>query len=70
MPATAEPAPVLPGLSPICGRPIEARFDAALTSSDGGLLVLRESETLGRCARAGDIWRSTSTGGGWRFTQP
>jgi len=37
MPATAEPTPVLPGLSPICGRPIEARFDAAPMSSDGGL---------------------------------
>ncbi|CAH2606000.1 protein of unknown function (plasmid) [Rhodovastum atsumiense] len=44
MPAITEPTPILPGLSPICGRPIEARFDAALMSSDGGLLVLREVE--------------------------
>ena len=36
--------PVLPGLSQICGRAIEARFDGALMSSDGGLLVLREIE--------------------------
>lgn len=44
MPATVETTPVLPGLSPIGGRPIEARFDGALTSSDGGLLALREIE--------------------------
>jgi hypothetical protein len=44
MPATSEPAPILPGLSPIGGKPIEARFDGALMSSDGGLLVLREIE--------------------------
>jgi hypothetical protein len=29
-------------LSPIRGKPIEARFDAALMSSDGGLLALWE----------------------------
>ena len=40
MPASDESIPVLPGLSPICGRPIEARFDGGLMSSDGGLLVL------------------------------
>lgn len=44
MPATPEPTPILPGLSPICGKPIEARFDGALMSSDGGLLALREVE--------------------------
>ena len=44
MPAIDEPTPILPGLSPIRGRAIEARFDAALMSSDGGLLVLREVE--------------------------
>ena len=44
MPATVETTAILPGLSPICGRTIEARFDGALMSSDGGLLVLREVE--------------------------
>ena len=44
MPATADSTPMLPGLSPIHGRPIEARFDGALLSSDGGLLALREVE--------------------------
>jgi hypothetical protein len=44
MPASAEAIPVLPGLSPLCGRPIEARFDGGLMSSDGGLLVLRQIE--------------------------
>ncbi|GBQ20035.1 transposase [Gluconacetobacter sacchari DSM 12717] len=44
MPATVEPIAFLPGLSPVCGKPIEARFDEALMSSDGGLLALREIE--------------------------
>jgi hypothetical protein len=42
MPATPEPTPILPGLSPIRGKPIEARFDGALMSSDGGLLAQSE----------------------------
>jgi len=44
MPASDQATAILPGLSPICGREIEARFDGALMSSDGGLLVLREIE--------------------------
>lgn len=44
MPAGANAAPTLPGLSPNHGRAIEARFDAALISLDGGPLVLREFE--------------------------
>ena len=35
---------MLPGLSPLGGLPIEARFDDGLASSDGGLLLLREVE--------------------------
>lgn len=35
---------MLPGLSPVCGRAIVARFDGAHLSSDGGLLALREVE--------------------------
>jgi hypothetical protein len=35
---------MLPGLSPVRGKPIVARFDAASMSSDGGLLALREVE--------------------------
>ena len=42
--ATVETTPVLPGLSPVGGKPIEARFDGALMSSEGGLLALREVE--------------------------
>jgi len=42
MPVKIDPNPMLPGLSPVCGRPIVARFDGACMSSDGGLLVLRE----------------------------
>ena len=44
MPANDEATAILPGLSPICGKPIEARFDGVLMSSDGGLLALREVE--------------------------
>ncbi len=44
MPATSEDTPMLPGLSPICGRSIVARFDSPHMSSDGGLLALREVE--------------------------
>jgi Transposase DDE domain group 1 len=44
MPAKVEPTPPLPGLSPVRGKPIVARFDGGRLSSDGGLLVLREIE--------------------------
>jgi hypothetical protein len=42
--ASVEPTLTLPGLSPVCERPIIARFDGDLLSSDGGLLALREVE--------------------------
>jgi len=42
MPVKVESSPLLPGLSPVCGRAIVARFDGACMSSDGGLLMLRE----------------------------
>jgi hypothetical protein len=44
MPATVEPTPCLPGLSPVAGKPVVARFDGESLSSDGGLLTLREVE--------------------------
>jgi hypothetical protein len=44
MPATVESTPLLRGLSPVCGKPIVARFDTAHLCSDGGLLTLREIE--------------------------
>jgi hypothetical protein len=44
MPVKVESTPVLPGLSPVGGMAIEARFDAGCMSSDGGLLALREVE--------------------------
>ena len=34
----------LPGLSPVSGKRIDARFDGGLLSSDGGILLLREVE--------------------------
>jgi hypothetical protein len=44
MPAKVEPTPPLPGLSPVAGKPLIARFDGGQLSSDGGLLALREVE--------------------------
>ena len=44
MPAKVETTPALPGLSPVGGKPVIARFDGGQLSSDGGLLVLREVE--------------------------
>src|SRR4051812_7973010 len=44
MPAKVESTPALPGLSPIGGKTVVARFDGGHLSSDGGLLVLREVE--------------------------
>ena len=55
MPVKVESSPVLPGLSPVRGRSIVARFDGACMSSDGGLLALREGlccKLLPRCAKA------------------
>jgi hypothetical protein len=44
MPADFEITPMLPGLSPVRGKAIIARFDTAHLCSDGGLLALREIE--------------------------
>jgi hypothetical protein len=37
--------PLLPGLSPVLGKPLTAKFDAGRLSSDGGVIVLREVAT-------------------------
>ena len=44
MPVKVESIPMLPGLSPVGGKAIVARFDGVCLSSDGGLLALREVE--------------------------
>ena len=44
MPVRVEPTPALPGLSPVGGKAIVARFDGGCMSSNGGLLALREVE--------------------------
>jgi hypothetical protein len=44
MPADIETTLPLPGLSPVAGKPINARFDGGSLSSDGGLPALREVE--------------------------
>ena len=40
----------LPGLSPVCGKTVIAKFDGGLLSSDGGVLLLREVEQRLRVA--------------------
>ena len=40
-----ETIPYLPGLSPVSGKELHARFDGGRLSSDGGVLLLREIET-------------------------
>jgi hypothetical protein len=44
MPTAIDATLPLPGLSPVAGKPIIARFDGGSLSSDGGLLALREVE--------------------------
>ena len=52
MPAKVASTASLRGLSSVAGKPIVARFDGGLLSSDGGLLALREIEQrLGIAAR-------------------
>ena len=40
-----ETIPYLPGLSPVAGKELHARFDGGRLSSDGGVLFLREIES-------------------------
>jgi hypothetical protein len=42
--AMTDPMLPLPGLSPVSGKSVVAKFDGGLPSSDGGVLVLREVE--------------------------
>lgn len=45
-----DPMLMLPGLSPVAGKSVVAKFDGGLLSSDGGLLLLREVEQRLRVA--------------------
>jgi hypothetical protein len=45
-----DPTLPLPGLSPVVGKQVVARFDSGLMSSDAGVLVLREIEQRLRIA--------------------
>lgn len=58
MPAEVDLTLPLPGLSPVCGKPVKARFDGGRLSSDGGVLLLAEierrlgiAERLARCLK-------------------
>ena len=44
IPTMVDSKPFLPGLSPVLGKVVVARFDGGRLSSEGGLLVLREVE--------------------------
>jgi hypothetical protein len=44
MPAELDLSLPLSGLSPVCGKPVVARFDGGRLSSDGGVLLLAEIE--------------------------
>ena len=46
-----DPMLPLPGLSPVSGKKVVARFDGGLLSSDGGVLALREIEQRQRLAQ-------------------
>jgi len=39
----SDDTPILPGLSPVCGLDVHARFDGGRMSSNGGALLLREA---------------------------
>jgi hypothetical protein len=43
-PVMNDPMLPLPGLSPVCGKTIVAKFDGDVLSSDGSIVVLREVE--------------------------
>ena len=45
-----DPTLPLPGLSPVSGKAVVAKFDGGLLSSDGGVLTLREVEKRLRVA--------------------
>src|ERR687890_1781768 len=49
-PAMVDTTPSLPGLSPVCSKPLDVRFDGGVLSSDGGLLLFREVEERLRLA--------------------
>ena len=53
-----DPMLPLPGLSPVLGKSVVARFDGGQLSSDAGVLVLREIEQRLRVSRNG--WRLAS----------
>ena len=42
-PAMSDDISILPGLSPVCGLDVHARFDGGRISSNGGALMLREA---------------------------
>jgi Transposase DDE domain group 1 len=50
--AMIDTMPALPGLSPVSGKTVIAKFDGGVLSSDGGVLVLREIEQGFRIAES------------------
>ncbi|MBK4723064.1 transposase [Azospirillum sp. YIM DDC1] len=56
----AESIGVLPGLSPVAGKPVHAAFDGSRLTSDAGILLLAEIDRrLGICERLADCIEDT-----------
>jgi hypothetical protein len=58
--AMNDPMLPLPGLSPVSGKTIVAKFDGGLLSSDGGIVVLREVEQRLCVADCESAWNKGS----------
>jgi hypothetical protein len=54
-----EPTLPLPGLSPVAGKSVVAKFDGGLLSSDAGVLALRAVENRLRVADRFAAWTSS-----------
>ena len=74
-PGTAEHAPLLPGLSPIGGKPVQVAFDGGRLTSDAGILMPAEierrlglAERLARCIEDPRAPERVSTG--WKTCPP
>jgi len=66
-----EPISYLPGLSPVAGKALQARFDGGRLSSDGGVLLLREIETgLGLADLLSSCMKDERDPSSLRHTQP
>ena len=65
-----ETIPYLPGLSPVAGKELHARFDGGRLSSDGGVLLLRQIENgLGLSERLSSCMKDKRNSSSLRHSQ-